>query len=279
MNPVQMLSLLELKDGAKPIPPSSPFSFLEEHRQTFMSRLRRAKHKDLAYMELLTYNFGFLLLDRCAAAGHFIYHKDNLPPPSLFQTLPTLYSEAVHNGIISHDRSENIAIIHRFERAREGAILRKYYHNRGLPAVFRSSNTQLFKVEHLRDMNLYSIRIDPESKSDKPLYAGIYPTEEAARRTAQAISDKLHRGADMDEFLPRRTRERVHLFEFLESLAPSEKLQATRSSYTYLRNFEREGWIGPFKHVPEARLMRNAILCSGNWDPYFEIATPTRPGA
>ena len=289
MTPRQMHKLLQLPkyenpktsepEEVDPIPPSSPFALLEAHRQRFLDHLRRAKNKDLAYMELQMYNFGFLLLDRCRAAGHFIYHKKNLPPLDLFKTIPSLYEEAIRLRLISPERSDYAIDNRRFAMAKEGAILRKYYHKRGLPAVFRSKTTQLFHVEHLRDMNLYSIRIDPTRKADRAMYAGIYPTEEAARRTAQAISDKLHRGADIDEFLLRRPIETVHMFEFFESLAPSESLQVTRSKYAYLRDFDREGWVGPFKHVPEARLMRNAILCSGNWDPYFEIATSTRPGA
>jgi hypothetical protein len=279
MTPEEMIPLLHLRPGASPIPQDNKLSILDDHRVSFLARFYKSRGKDSKYMELPLFNFGYALANICKEKGFFPYDEDNLPSPQIFEKIPALYVMAKDMRLIEPSPQEAQEAEHRFAKAREGAVLRKNMHSRGLqPALLYRKDAHMFPVEAISDLNLYSIRVeDAEKNRTYSKFFGIYPTEQAANRTALALSHRALLNEELLDFLPVRRKSLVHWFKFTESLAYSEKLQVTNTKYVYIKNLEREGWVGPYKHVPDARLMRNAILCSGNWDPYFAIAQTTKP--
>ena len=265
----QLIQCLQLSPGKKSLehldydPRSMPAEvLLEVHRKEILDTLYHNPHKDSECLDSVSYRLGYLLLDKCERLGYFPYHMHNLPPLELLVTIPSVYKKLLITQDIAYEQRKQDEL--RFSLSKMGSKMRASYKKDSAPSPLKLVNNPA-TVIHDPATRLATLQIGQG-------YWGVFPTIESARRVAKELK---HMPLKHKQALSFRSEEDVATSSLtpMTSLAPTEKVQATRDGYIVLSNHEQKKWLGPFGSLYAATKKKNEILCSETWDPYFESGT------
>ena len=250
----------------------TPVHLLEEHRRSKRRLLMANKDKNRAYAEKLAYDIGFSLIHDCAKHGYFAYHERNARsiPMQVILDVPELYEVAKAMRYAEIPPTIDQDNTRGFEASKNGMLMRKRYLTHGTP--YRAYNREFInRVYHDVKSNLYSLEVDGG-------YYGAFATEMAALRVAKELSKKQPGYVDSKKLsvYPNPTSGKL---DVTKCMSPTERVTITQEKYIRLRNSERVGWLGPYGHMNEAIAMKYAIMASGTWVPYFDIALKEKPFA
>ena len=257
-----LLSILKLPPDAKKLESNTRHphvGLLERHRQNILDALRKAD-KQSRVSESLLYRLGYEVLDICEDNGFFVWHSRRPPTENILASVPDIFESLISSGHMDVDDDVEMQR-KRFALAKEGADLRQNFVEPEGRSPIRLTNDTFIPL-YIEELRLATL----ETANG---YAGVYPTLGAARRVAKEMGSLSNRHKCR---IPLRVDEDVATASCTPStsLAPTEKITATKDGFLHLQNYEQAVWLGPYGSYYKANKIKNTLMCEESWAYYFE---------